>query len=264
MLRQHCASANAEHRALLLHGLGSSTRSWDTFLAHRPPSLEVWTAALPWRAGGPQAVPEADETDWIRESIRQIPGGPDIVVAHSYASVLLLTLLAETVARGADPREEFGISGAVLVSPFFREQTDDFSWAELPAFLDRLRLGAGEGIRLLSRKPLDSDLLSEMAEHSCAQLGPHWVVRYLNTYLRTPFLPVELVGLPVQIVIGDRDPIAPPTEGELLAGRLGNASIERIEGSGHTPMAEHPERFSLAVQQFLTTLSAGHTPAAVN
>jgi pimeloyl-ACP methyl ester carboxylesterase len=103
-----------------------------------------------------------------------------------------------------------------------------------------------------------------MAEHACAQLGPHWVVRYLHAYLRTPFLPVGLVGLPVHVIVGDRDPIAPPAEGESLAARLGNASIDRIEGCGHTPMAERPERFSLAVRRFLTTLSAGHPPAAVN
>ncbi|WP_162466920.1 alpha/beta fold hydrolase [Streptomyces taklimakanensis] len=264
VLRQRGAPAEAGHRALLLHGLGSSESCWDAFAAHRPSGLDLWTAGLPWRAGGPFAIPERDESAWITEAIARVPGGVDVVVAHSYATVLLLALLADAAAGGADPREELGIRGVVLVSPFFRQRPEDFSWAELPGFLDRLRLGAADGIRLMARKSLDPDLRAEMAEHACAQLGPHWVVRYLNAYLRTPFLPVELVGLPVHVIVGDRDPIAPPAEGESLAARLGNASIDRIDDCGHTPMAERPERFSLTVRQFLTTLSAGHPPAAVN
>lgn len=264
VLRRRSPSGEAGRRALLLHGLGSSESCWDAFVAHRPPDLELWTAGLPWRAGGTYAVPERDDTAWITEAVRRTPGRVDVVIAHSYASVLLLTLLTGMAAAGRDPREELGIQGAVLVSPFYRQRPDDFTWAELPGFLDLLRLGAEDGILARSRKPLPADLRAEMAERSCEQLGPHWVVRHLHTYLHTPFLPVGLVGLPVHVVTGDRDPIAPPVEGAALAARLGNASIDRIDGCAHTPMAERPDRFSLAVQQFLTTLPAGHPPAAVN
>ncbi|MFD8519488.1 alpha/beta fold hydrolase [Streptomyces capillispiralis] len=263
VLRQRTGSGEAGRRALLLHGLGSSESCWDAFVEHRPPGLELWSAGLPWRAGGTFAVAERDDSVWITEAIRRIPGGADVVIAHSYATVLLLTLLADLAAAGRDPREELGVRGVVLVSPFYREHPEDFTWAELPAFLDLLRLGAEDGISARSRKPLAPDLRAEMAERSCERLGPHWVVRHLHVYLRTPFLPVDLVGLPVHVVIGDRDPIAPPAEGARLAARLGNASIHRIEGCAHTPMAERPDLFSLAVQQFLTTLPAGHPPAAV-
>jgi pimeloyl-ACP methyl ester carboxylesterase len=264
VLRQRCASAEAGTRALLLHGLGSSESSWDAFVEHRPPGLELWSAGLPWRAGGTFAVAERNDATWISEAIARIPGGVDVVIAHSFATVQLLTLLADTAAAGLDPRDELGIRAAVLVSPFHRQRPEDFSWAELPHFLDLLRLGAEDGIQARSRKPLAPDLRAEMAERSLEQLGPHWVVRHLHAYLRTPFLPVGLVDLPVHVVVGAEDPIAPPAEGTGLAALLGNASVDRIEGCGHTPMAERPERFSLAVQQFLTTLSAGHPPTAVN
>ncbi|MEV6958264.1 alpha/beta hydrolase [Streptomyces sp. NPDC051207] len=264
VLRQRCASAEAGTRALLLHGLGSSESSWDAFVEHRPPGLELWSAGLPWRAGGAFAVAERDDAAWITEAVARIPGGVDVVIAHSFATVLLLTLLADTAAAGKDPRDTLGIRAAVLVSPFHRQRPEDFSWAELPHFLDLLRLGAEDGIQARSRKHLDPDLRAEMAERSLEQLGPHWVVRHLHAYLRTPFLPVGQVDLPVHVVVGAEDPIAPPAEGTGLAALLGNASLDRIDGCGHTPMAERPERFSLAVQQFLTTLSAGNPPTAVN
>ncbi|URN11075.1 hypothetical protein LUW77_01070 [Streptomyces radiopugnans] len=44
VLRQRGAPAEAGHRALLLHGLGSSESCWDAFAAHRPPDLDLWTA----------------------------------------------------------------------------------------------------------------------------------------------------------------------------------------------------------------------------
>ncbi len=264
MLRQRATSGEAGRRALLLHGLGSSESSWDAFVEHRPAGLELWTAGLPWRAGGAFAVAERDDHAWITEAIARIPGGVDVVIAHSFATVVLLTLLAETAAAGRDPREELGIRAAVLVAPFHRCSPEDFSWGELPVFLDLLRLGAEDGITARSRKSLDPDLRAEMAERSLEQLGPHWVVSHLHHYLRTPFLPVGKVDLPVHIVVGTEDPISPPAEGTRLAGLLGNASLDRIDGCGHTPMAERPERFSLAVQQFLTTVSAGHPPTAVN
>ncbi|MBB0229770.1 alpha/beta fold hydrolase [Streptomyces calidiresistens] len=264
VLRRLGAPAEAGPRALLLHGLGSAESCWNAFAEHRPPGLDLWTAGLPWRAGGPFAVPERDEGDRITEAIARVPGGVDVVIAHSYATLLLLARLADAAVGGADPARELAVRGVVLVSPFFRPRPEDFAWSELPGFLERLRLGAEEGIRVMARKPLDPDLRAEMAEHACAQLGPHWVVRYLHAYLRTPFLRVEQVNLPVHVIVGDRDPIAPPAEGELLAARLGNASIDRIDDCGHTPMAERPERFSLAVRRFLTTLSAGHPPATAN
>ncbi|MFI8438010.1 alpha/beta fold hydrolase [Streptomyces sp. NPDC079020] len=260
-------SAQAGHRALLLHGLGSNESCWDPFVAHRPPGLDLWTAGLPWRAGGPYAVSERDETAWIGEAIRRVPGGADVVVAHSYATILLLALLASTVADGVDPREKFGIRAVVLVSPFFRQHPRDFTWAELPGTLEAMRRSAEENIQLMSRNRdrLDPEVRAGMAELACARLGPYWAVRYLDAYLRTPFLDAGTIGLPVHLVLGERDSVAPPAEGEALAGVLGHASIERIEDCGHSPMAERPERFAHAVQQFLTTLSAGHTsPATVN
>ncbi|MEU5717257.1 alpha/beta hydrolase [Streptomyces sp. NPDC020403] len=264
VLRRRGVPAQADHRALLLHGLGSGENCWDPFVAHQPPGLDLWTAGLPWRAGGPYAVTERDEKAWVREAIDRVPGGPGVVIAHSYATILLLALLSDTADAGVDPRERFGISGVVLVSPFFRQDPADFTWSQLPRTLDAMRHSADEYIRLTARDRLKPDVRADMAELACARLGPYWAVRYLDAYLRTPFLATGRIDLPVHIVIGTGDTVAPPAEGEALARALGHASVERIEDCGHSPMTERPERFARAVQQFLTTLPAGHPPAAVN
>ncbi|MFF0506733.1 alpha/beta fold hydrolase [Streptomyces fimicarius] len=258
VVRQRGTSARADHRALLLHGLGSSESCWDSFIDHRPPELDLWTAGLPWRSGGPYAVAGRAESEWIASAIRQVPGGADVVIAHSYATILLMELLSDLAVAGVHPREELGVRAVVLVSPFYRKHPNDFTWAELPGNLTAMRRSAEDHIELMSRNGLAPGLRADMAELACARLGPYWAVRYLDAYLRTPFLALERIDLPVHLVVGDNDPVAPPAEAEALAGELGgHASIERIDGCGHTPMAERPERFSLAVQQFLATLSAG-------
>jgi pimeloyl-ACP methyl ester carboxylesterase len=48
--------------------------------------------------------------------------------------------------------------------------------------------------------------------------------------------------LPVTLIWGDQDKVAPLRTGKLLAAQMPFAEIEVIEGAGHNPMVTHPER----------------------
>src|SRR5205807_9792279 len=76
---------------LLLHGLGSSSSVWKPVLHGESTGLDLWTAELPW--GGNQLSSwgyRPDATWAIRDALDQVSGGARIVVAHSFATVLLM------------------------------------------------------------------------------------------------------------------------------------------------------------------------------
>jgi pimeloyl-ACP methyl ester carboxylesterase len=72
-------------------------------------------------------------------------------------------------------------------------------------------------------------------------------------YMHDPALPhlLERVALPALIVWGREDAIVPPSAGEVYARSLRNARLEVLDGSGHHPHLEQPDRFLQLVRAFL-------------
>jgi pimeloyl-ACP methyl ester carboxylesterase len=242
-------------RALLLHGLASSPTVWDGLLGRVPDGLETWTAELPWRADHVQPWSRQDEdrqgedrqgrTDWIAAALDEVPGGPDLVVAHSFSANLLLDFLSREAAMGRDPLGRYGIGAIVLVSPFYRRSADDFAWDALAGmqrdFLDIME----EGLGTHPGRRVDPEIRLHMARRVCERVGPYGWMRFFEAYLRTPWLRTELIDVPVVVVTGRRDVAA--AESELLAADLPRAELHVIPECGHYPMAEHPALFSALV-----------------
>jgi len=59
------------------------------------------------------------------------------------------------------------------------------------------------------------------------------------------------IAVPVLIVWGTRDEVAPLRNGRVLAWRLPNARLEKIEDAGHTPMLDAPGRLRGLLERFL-------------
>lgn len=66
--------------------------------------------------------------------------------------------------------------------------------------------------------------------------------------------PLERLDLPCQVLWGDRDPVAVPEIARRLAADVPGARLTWIEGVGHYPMLEAPERFAEAVLAFLESI----------
>ncbi len=59
------------------------------------------------------------------------------------------------------------------------------------------------------------------------------------------------LDLPCHVLWGDRDPVAVPAIAEAVAGECPTAELEWLEGLGHYPMVEDPDRWSTAVLAFI-------------
>jgi pimeloyl-ACP methyl ester carboxylesterase len=240
-LQRRCdPTTGAAPRILLLHGMANNSGVWDRLCAEagRHPlvrSAELWSADLPWRAGGPADWSHRpDATGWLAETLtelRAVAGPADLVVAHSYAATMTLDLLT-TPAAAQDVR------GALLISPFFRPTAADFSWATVTGLAEKFQLTMVEGIRVMSAGRGNPALHPAMAQRVCEEIGPYGWARFLELYLRTPWMPAGDLARPVLVAAGDADVVADPAEGAALAARLPQGTFRLLAGAGHFPMVE--------------------------
>ncbi|GGQ06423.1 alpha/beta fold hydrolase [Streptosporangium pseudovulgare] len=244
--RARPAGDPAEHRpvrVLLMHGLASSGTSWERFVRLASGDCELWVAELPWRGGGVPGWAERDDVGrWAAEAMARVPGGADVVVAHSFGAN---TLLAHLAATADLPR------AVVLVSPFYRPSADDFDWAAIDYYLNEFHRILADGIRVRSGGRLEPRLQTDMALKVRERVGPYGWVRFFDTYLRTPHLPLAGIDVPCLVVAGETDFAAFPADAIALAGALPDARAHVVAGCGHFVMAERAEEFAALVDGFL-------------
>jgi pimeloyl-ACP methyl ester carboxylesterase len=241
-------------RVLLLHGMADSGAVWDQLCALVPHwdglrGAEFFSAELPWRGTGPPDwAHRTDTTSWVAETLDLLAadaGPADIVVAHSFSAMLLLDLLCGQSAATC--------RGIVLVSPFFRPRPADFDWDTMTGLSDQFLRTMEEGIRVAAGSRGKPGLHQAMARWLCEAIGPYGWSRFLELYLRTPWLSTENLRTPTFVVSGAEDRIAVTAEAAALVERLPTATLRTVEDAGHFPMVERPAVFADLLDEFLTT-----------
>ena len=93
----------------------------------------------------------------------------------------------------------------------------------------------------------------QVLEHSNAEMASRlcW-----KPYLHNPSLPYYLRSVPTStlIVWGRQDAIIPLECGELYEKALPNSSLKVIDNCGHSPGAEKPQEFVVALNEFISGL----------
>jgi len=238
---------------LLLHGLANSGSVWDACVpqAERQ-GARLWVAELPWRG---DCVAEwsarGDVVPHVGDALRAVPGGADVVVAHSMGAVTLLEYLSRRLAAGADPFAEHGIRALVLVSPFYRRATEEFSWQSMASSVDGFARITTEGIRVHSGRRLSAEAQRALGERVRDRVGAYGWMRFFETYLATPRLHTALMTVPCLVLAGEHDFAAPPAEGRALAADLPLGEFHLLPECGHFLMIEQADRFAAAIGQFV-------------
>ncbi|MDT3399146.1 alpha/beta fold hydrolase [Streptomyces sp. B1866] len=253
------AASSAPVRVLLVHGLASSARVWDRFLPLAGPGCELWTAELPWRGCGVTGWSGRPAADWLDHAVAEVPGGPDVIVGHSFGANALLAWLDGDGGAEAARR---ALRGAVLVSPFYRPQEDRFDWAALSYYLNEFDRIIADGLRVSAGGSLDQRLCDAMARKIRDRVGPYGWLRFIETYLHTPRLRVRRLRVPFLIVGGETDFAAFPADARELGRALPDAHVRILPDVGHFTMVERAGDFAHAVNGFLRTLTARPRPDA--
>ena len=244
-------------RVLLLHGLASSGTVWQDLDREAAPDCALWTAELPWRADGSTAwAQHPDVGAYAARALNAVPGGADVVIAHSFAATVLLDHLGQVGTQGT------AIRGIVLVSPFYRDHAEDFDWATISYYLNDFARILAEGIRIRAGGRLDPDRQYDMALRVQDRIGPYGWVRFFETYLRTPQLRLDRIVVPCLIISGAQDIAASPADARALASALpfARARVHIIQDCGHFPMTERAEAFGALVNDFLVSVNEHRSP----
>ncbi|GAB4272487.1 MAG: alpha/beta hydrolase [Deferrisomatales bacterium] len=232
--------ADAQGRALLLvHGAGGSHALWGLVVQElRRRGIPAVALDLPGhgRSGGePRTTVEAYARD-VEEAAGRLGAARYVAVGHSMGGAVVLTLGARrapglagvgAVSTGArlpvDPmilrgaREAFQCTVENLARFCFAQGTPEEIWRDAA----RTLAAAGPGV-----------LYADFTACDGFSLGDEELAR---------------VEVPVEVVCGTVDVLTPLRLSEELAARLPRAHLTRLEGCGHMPLIEAPQRLGEAL-----------------
>ncbi|CDR15616.1 alpha/beta fold hydrolase [Streptomyces iranensis] len=241
-------------RVLLLHGLCSNAGVWDPFVPLADPRCELWTADLPWRGTGVHGWTGLPVETWAGRAVAAVPGGPDVVIAHSFGTSAALTWLDRWSSGGADTR---GPSAVVLVSPLYRATAEEFDWNSLAYYVNNFDRILIEGMHMGPSRRLPAERRHTIAMKIRDLVSPYGWFQFFGTYLRMPQMRTERMTMPFLLVSGGEDMVAAPSDAEGLAKSLPDASVHVLPCHGHFPMVTAAEEFADLTNTFLRTRLPG-------
>lgn len=233
---------------VLLHGAGFDQSTWalqTRWFAHH--GFSVLAPDLPGhgRSPGPALRTIGEMADWTASLIAAAGAQKARLIGHSMGSLIAL----ETAARHPErvsALDLIGTAAAMKVGPDLLKAAE----ANDPSAVDMVSiwgLGAdaeiggsaapglwmhGGAQRVLQRCP-PGVLFSDLS--AC------------NNYT-TALQAAEKVGVPVTLILGERDMMTPAKAGKQLASALRHARTIVIKGAGHMLMTERPDEVLEALQ----------------
>jgi pimeloyl-ACP methyl ester carboxylesterase len=202
-----------------------------------------------------------------------VPDGHIILVGHSMGGMTIMAFAEQypewfgnrvtgvvlmSTSAGLFDKAKLGITNMVarVSAPFFP------LWDKAAQLgggtIDRARVVSSDLAWLLTRRygfgePKPSPSLVTFVESMNSKTSVETLTKYLQTlytHSRIPALSV-LRGVPVLVVVGDRDYLTPVTHSEEILKHLPEAELLKIENSGHVVMLEKAEQVNAALIPFL-------------
>jgi non-heme chloroperoxidase len=233
---------------LLLHGITDSQRSWEPVLPLLPESIRA--IAVTMRGHGNAERPDSGygAEDYAADAIElldQLGLESAVVCGHSLGTYVASQIAIEQPHR---------VDGLVL-------EGAPGTPAQNPVIVE-VAAAAGE-----LDDPIDPTFVREFqASTTERRLAPGLLEMFVEESLRLPartwraafadLMRIDLserlgdIGAPTLLLHGDQDAIVTTSEQRWLLARLPNARLVSLEGTGHAPHWERPERFAIELATF--------------
>ncbi len=206
---------------VLLHGAGVTHAVFDRLWPHLE-GLDLLAPSLPGRAGSTGEPPPTASAAaaWVAEVLAAEEVERPLVLGYSYGGAVALELALS------------GVAGALaLVCTGARLRVRPEILALLAGAASR-----GDTIELIPRTgALDARvaLADWRASHTFDRIGA-----------------LDTLSLPTLVVAGTADVMTPPKYATYLAQHIAGATLELVEGAGHTLPLEQPEALAASLRRF--------------
>lgn len=248
------AGAGAGPVVLFLHGIGGSSRQWERALV----SLGSRYCALAWDArgyGDSRGAPVSRFSDFADDLFGVLDAlGVEkaLVVGHSMGGRILLEAARIDQSRFAG----LVLSGAQ--SAYLEHMTP----AERQSYVEnRQALFAGEAMRPdAAARVAQSVLAPGTGQHIVDEMVESFMALKREGYLAALAASVGMdardvlgrITVPTRVVGGALDTVCPAEETRRIAEAIGQGPAEILDGVGHMPNLEAPDRFLAAIEPFLS------------
>ncbi len=234
---------------VLVHGLGGSSNTFQPLM----PVLRNFTVCRPDMPGsGRSPVPiEPQSIAAFAEAI--VNGLKEIGVANAhFGGHSLGTLVCQHIAvHMPECVRSLVLFGALTEPPE----------AARNGLTGRAATARGGGMDVIADQII-ANTLSPSTHHdkpaavafvreSLMRQPPEGYAKSCEALSKARAFPVERIAIPVLLVAGDTDPVAPPSMATALKDRMPNAKMVLLERSGHWIPIEKPEESSRLIAEFL-------------
>jgi pimeloyl-ACP methyl ester carboxylesterase len=203
-------------------------------------------------------------TGWPSYSVDAI--GSDIAALAHHLEAGPATLYGTSFAAGASvwASAEVGeVAGLVLAGPFVRDHASSFLqkamiWGAFAGLWKVRAWAAYYGSLYPSQKPADFDAYRARLRNNLAEPGRFAALKaMMGASQAASEARLAQVQAPVLVVMGSKDPDFkdPRAEAGYVAERL-SGTVLMIDGAGHYPHAEMPEKLTPALLRFLAESSS--------
>lgn len=237
----HALPPHARPRVVFLPGLACDAALW----ASQASALEA--------AGWPVAVSDAHERAPTLETMAQA-----LLAEHDGPLVLAGASMGGMVALHATLQAPQRVAGLVLVGSSARADSDEvrrlradaighFEQGDVEPFL---RVNAP--LALHPRRAGDAALIGQYLA-MVLRAGAPQLVAQNRAVMQRPDLRAHLpsIACPALVIVGEADGLTPPEHAHELAAALAQAELEVIDGAGHLPTIETPERVTTRLRAWL-------------
>lgn len=242
-------------KLLLLHGIGSNSRSFAAQLDGLGDTSDVVAWDAPGYGGSSDPPPEFSMADFAHSAAALLDAlgwQSAHVLGHSFGGVIAQMLYQRHPAR---------------VRSLILADTNAGS-GSMPDALERTRQRLSDLERFGPRGMAEqraphlvtpdapAELVAQLTEIMAQVRPPGYTAAALAmgaTDLRDQ---LPRIGVPTVVLHGERDTVVPPNIGKELAGAIPRAKFVLLRGAGHASNQQTPEAYNRAVRDFLALVSS--------
>jgi pimeloyl-ACP methyl ester carboxylesterase len=237
-----------------LHGLGGNSASWqpqfDTFAnSHR---VVAWD--MPGFGGSDLlAVPSpatADFSDLARRFLDVLDIEQAAGVATSYGTVILADLVRSNPGRIGAMAFACGVTGLAHLEPQERARLRAVRRAELETMGQRKFAEMRNSTYVAKGMP--ETLVQRVVELAGSAQPEGYLAAYGALTESDIFPSLAAIDIPVLVIAGANDPIAPARDCERVARALAHAEYHCIANAGHYVNLEQADIFNRLLDEFLS------------